>query len=242
MSAIREKRVGNTVFLYDTAFFSDCGNEQFNASYWQSLDAVTGHESGRGTTWFIQDRGFHLVLRHYLRGGWVSRFNHDRYLFTGWQACRSLAEMRILAQAHALGLPVPRPAAAMAERHGLSYRASILLQRIEDARDLVSLLQSPQNPNFYLDLGGTIAQFHRQGVLHADLNIKNILQDRSGQFWLIDFDRAQLLDALSPQQERRVLERLQRSFIKESMRSQVQWNPSDWEALLKGYARGMAKR
>jgi 3-deoxy-D-manno-octulosonic acid kinase len=240
MTSIHCERRGRCTLVFDRHFFSELDPARFHPAFWQSLNAISGQESGRGTTWFIRDGDHQLVLRHYLRGGWVARFNRDRYLFTGWRRCRAIAEFDILQQARELGLPVPRPAAAMSVRHGLFHRNDILLERIDGARDLKSVLQVPQLPEFHRRLGQTLARFHRAGILHADLNIKNILCDAQGAFWLIDFDRARRVKQMSQAQERRVLERLQRSFIKETGRSGIQWNPSDWTYLIKGYRTGMS--
>ena len=81
-----------------------------------------------------------------------------------------------------------------------------------------------------------IATFHRQGVFHADLNIQNILQDKTGKFWLIDFDRARILPPQKKWQQA-TLKRLKRSFEKERVRFDIKWSESDWAALMHGYQR-----
>ena len=40
------------------------------------------------------------------------------------------------------------------------------------------------------EVGAAIGRFHGAGICHADLNANNILVDRDGGVWLVDFDRA----------------------------------------------------
>ena len=231
---IKSKQSKNKFYLYDTAFFTDVRSEFFSGTYWQNKGAITGQETGRGTTFFLRHETHDLVLRHYLRGGLVSKISKDNYLFRHLKSCRSISEFDILNQLNALGLPVPKPAAAHVIRQGLSYKADLLTQRIPNAKDLVQVLKTAQNNAFFEQLGAMIALFHQQGVYHADLNIQNILQDSNRNFWLIDFDRAKIV---KPSQTWRHanLKRLKRSFIKEKERYGIKWEITDWEMLVEAY-------
>jgi tRNA A-37 threonylcarbamoyl transferase component Bud32 len=64
----------------------------------------------------------------------------------------------------------------------------------------------------------TITTMHDAGIVHADLNLTNILvqlSNPSPQVLLLDFDRAQVLSDPVPRPQReRALRRLQRSFRK----------------------------
>ena len=108
-------------------------------------------------------------------------------------------------------------------------------------RDLLQVLRHTQAPAFYDKLGKFIAEFHRNGVYHADLNIQNILQDGAGKFWLIDFDRAKLLPPDKNWQDR-TLDRLRRSFNKELLRHQIKWHVSDWSTLAASYAQALSRK
>ncbi len=219
---------------YDSECFTEASPELFTATYWQDLNAINGQESGRGTTWFVQHQSHSLVLRHYLRGGMMSKVSRDHYLFTSWQNCRSITEFNILNQLSQLHFPVPKPAAAQVIKKGLYYQADLLTHRIPKAQDLVQVLKQAQCKDFYCSLGALIAKFHDAGVYHADLNIQNILQDEQGLFWLIDFDRAKLL---KPKQawHSNNLKRLKRSFEKEVERHNIHWSHQDWAHLVSGY-------
>lgn len=237
-SIIESKQHENKYFLFNTDFFSDASADLFCARYWKEKGAITGQETGRGTTWFLRHESHDLVLRHYLRGGLVSKISQDNYLFKSLQSCRSISEFNILYQLSALGLPVPAPAAAQVIRHGMSYKADLLTQRIPNAQDLVQILKVTQDKQFYQTLGQTIALFHQQGVYHADLNIQNILQDVDKKFWLIDFDRAKRIKPKKAWQINN-LNRLKRSFEKEKIRFGIKWKESDWDILINSYQHAM---
>ena len=231
---IENKHYENKFYLFNKAFFSDASPDIFLGSYWKDKGAITGQETGRGTTWFLQHEGHDLVLRHYLRGGLISKISKDNYLFKNLKSCRSISEFYILNELNQLGLPVPIPAAAQVIRNGLTYKADLLTQRIPNAQDLVQVLKERQNKAFYQQLGLTISRFHQYGVYHADLNIQNILQDKNKQFWLIDFDRAKRLKP-QPKWQHSNLDRLKRSFEKEKVRYDIQWEESDWAIFSKAY-------
>ena len=234
MTTILTKQQAPYFWQFDQDCFEDISEVYFTAKYWQTHDAVLGKEHGRGTTWFIQHQGAQLVLRHYLRGGMMRHVNNDNYLFNSYQKTRSIAEFTILHTLLKKNLPVPRPAAAQVIKHGLFYQADLLTHKIPDAQDLVQVLHESQSKSFYHQLGKMIAKFHKQGVFHADLNIQNILQDKQGQFWLIDFDRARILTPKVKWQQS-TLSRLKRSFEKEQVRFGIKWSEQNWKELLQGY-------
>ena len=234
MLAPQDKTEGNYFWRYDPCCFKDASALIFDSTYWKEKNAIIGQENGRGTTWFIKHNEHELVFRHYLRGGIIRHISHDRYLFNGYQNTRAVAEFDILNLLLKKSLPVPTPAAAQVVKHGLFYEADLLTHKIPDAQDLVKILQQPQDEAFYQQLGRLIATFHQEGVFHADLNIQNILQDKHGQFWLIDFDRARILPPQQKWQER-TLARLKRSFEKEQQRFGIKWTEKDWASLMQGY-------
>lgn len=142
---------------------------------------------GRGSAWRLTVNGEPAVLRHYQRGGLMARMNRDRYLWQGALQTRAYREFDLMLRLSDRGLPVPRPIAARASRHGLSYRAAILTRYVEHRGALSDL---PHQAAWHA-AGAAIARLHAAGVWHADLNVHNILIDADNRAWLIDFDRAQ---------------------------------------------------
>jgi 3-deoxy-D-manno-octulosonic acid kinase len=234
MTQIVTKQEQPYFWQFDQSCFNDISEQYFTAGYWQASNAVIGKESGRGTTWFIQHGKDQLVLRHYLRGGMMRHINRDSYLFSSYNKTRSIAEFNVLHSLLKKKLPVPTPAAAQVVKCGLLYRADLLTHKIPNAQDLIQVLHKTQSSHFYHQLGKMVATFHQEGVFHADLNIQNILQDKEGQFWLIDFDRARIITPQKKWQDA-TLRRLKRSFEKERLRFDIKWSESDWDALMQGY-------
>ncbi|MDO5506341.1 MAG: 3-deoxy-D-manno-octulosonic acid kinase [Pseudoxanthomonas suwonensis] len=147
-------------------------------------------EGGRGAAWYVDAPFGAALLRHYRRGGLAAKISRDRYVWRGEAQVRSVAEWQLTRSLFDAGLPVARPLAAFYAREGRFYRAAILLQRLHDVRPLAALASDGVAP--WAATGDLVARFHRAGLDHADLNAHNILFDRQGQGWLIDFDRSRL--------------------------------------------------
>ena len=220
---------------FDAELLPDFQAEQLDPAYWQALDAVTGSSRGRGVTWFVDHQGLPLVLRHYWRGGLMGKLNPDRFWFSGVENSRAMAEFRLLSQLRELGLPVPRPVAARLQRSGLCYRADLLIEQIVGARDLVHLLRErPLAEAQWRAVGALIAQLHRAGAYHSDLNAHNLLLDGDDKLWVIDFDKCGLRDPGPWQAEMQA--RLLRSLRKESgLHPEFHWREADWSWVLAGY-------
>lgn len=167
----------------------------FTVDFWKSREALTGEAVGRGSAWFIDTSFGPVVLRQYLRGGWVGKFIKKSYFFTAVEHSRPFSEFRILVALTRLGLPVPRPVAALCEHHGVISTGALMTACILSAQTLADILP-PENGASELDqdvwkrVGVCIRRFHEAGVWHADLNARNILLDAGRDVYLIDFDRA----------------------------------------------------
>lgn len=207
----------------------------FEPSFWQARNAVTGSASGRGITWFVRDGESQLVLRHYRRGGLFGRLVKDLYAGLDPGNSRAMRELTLLASMRKEGLPVPEPVGARLHRVGPLYRADLLIGRIADANDLLTVLQQHAlDQRQWQQIGAMIRRFHLAGIDHTDLNIHNILLDSAGQGWLIDFDKCSRRAPGSWQQAN--LARLQRSLRKEKgLHPALQWDESHWAQLLAGY-------
>lgn len=208
----------------------------FDPAWWRSRKRLTGEAAGRGAAYFLKGLdGRAWVLRHNRRGGLLARVNHDRFLWTGVEQARALAETRLLAEMRRQGLPVPAPVAALARRHGLFYRGDVITERIEDAVPLADrLMQEGLDPTAWQRLGAVLATFHVRGIHHADLNARNILVDGDNAFHLIDFDKARRRrqgDWCLPN-----LSRLKRSLDKfAGQTATFVYAERDWSELRAGY-------
>ncbi len=208
----------------------------FLPDYWQAMDAIIAEKKGRSSTWFFDYSNGIGVLRHYWRGGLVGRLLSDQYLYTGLKNTRTYKEYLLLVELEARGLNVPKPLAAKVDHGGLIYRGDLITQAIPDAASLLDLLKTRAlSDDEVIAIGKTIANFHQQGVFHADLNINNIMLDNSGRVYIIDFDRGRLVKPMHPCLKRN-MQRLQRSFIKEEGRNnRFFWDSAQWQSLIDAY-------
>jgi 3-deoxy-D-manno-octulosonic acid kinase len=231
---IRSHKHESQVIVYDADRVQQPGPQLFDPAAWERQGRVVGQAVGRGSALLLETDFGPAVLRQYLRGGWPARFSRDRYLFTGFDRSRPLAEFRMLATLSDLGLPVPAPLAAMCRRQGLFYQGWLLMERIMDAQALADvLLERAGDPDLWQRTGAVIARFHRAGAIHADLNARNILVAGDGAIHLVDFDRARFTANAAASSAN--LQRLKRSLEKlwpVGIRDRLE---PCWADLLRGY-------
>ncbi|MBX3699967.1 MAG: 3-deoxy-D-manno-octulosonic acid kinase [Dokdonella sp.] len=230
----------------DGALLVDAGLAQqpqaqwLDAAYWQALGRAHGVDGGRGGTLFVDTPLGACALRHYRRGGLMTRFTRDSYAWFGAERTRAFREFRLLAALADAGLPVPAPVAARYRRRGLRYRADLLTRRIEAVEPLAARMTAQRlDEALARAVGATLARFHARGVWHADLNASNILVGSDGTIWLLDFDRGRLR---KPQLvwQRANLVRLRRSFDKLGARRIIGFDAGFWHPLLAAYHAAMA--
>ncbi len=218
--------------LYDADHLSQIDGTFFDPEYWKLQNRITEPSGGRGQAFFIDHpNGFQYLLRHYRRGGLAAKISQDKYWFSGLENSRPFQEFRLTHELFIAGLPVPQPLAARVCRAGLFYQGDLITLKISEAQPFANFLLETDQDLLWENVGAMIAQFHRWGLNHVDLNANNILVDNSAKVWLIDFDRCLKMPALGQWQQDN-LERLKRSIHK------LTGQPvSDglWQALQKGY-------
>ena len=109
----RTHKQDSLVIVYDAERLEQPGPETFDPAFWRERGALAGEARGRGSAYFLETEFGQAVLRQYLRGGQAARVSRDRYLFTGFERSRPVAEFRMLARLAEDGLPVPWPLAAL---------------------------------------------------------------------------------------------------------------------------------
>lgn len=225
--AVQEQAFESGFIRYDAKVIDAAGPHLFDPAS-PSLQAEPVDEGGRKAAWYVSCGSHAGVLRRYRRGGWAARVSDDLYLWSGIHRVRSLNEFDILRSLYEAGLPVPRPFAAIYWKHGLSYRAAIITERIPDVRTLASALDVADSEQ----VARSIHAMHEQGVWHADLNAYNVLLDPEGRAWLIDFDKARR-PVLSLERRSANLLRLRRSLAKVAGARGISW----WDDLNRSYAK-----
>lgn len=235
IKAARPQQFGNRVVL-DQRYADDFDEAMFTPEYWRTRESVAAPVGGRGQVLFVNSGSEQWVLRHYHRGGMMSRSLQDRYLWTGIERTRSLREWHLLAQLHSSGLPVPRPIAARFVRDGFFYRADLLTLRIPGVMALSEVVaQRVPDDEEWSAIGACIRQLHDAGVYHADLNAHNILlTDPPVQVHIVDFDRGRF--RRDGAWRKANLKRLNRSLHKIGLSLSLPgFEQQQWPALLSGY-------
>ena len=231
----RVERSGNSVILYDDSVLGHVPDGLFEPGNWPDAPVAPGYSGGRGSTLFIQHENHDWVLRHYHRGGFMSRWLTDQFLWTGQDRTRAFREWMLLQRLTELGLPSPRPVACRVVRRGLIYSADLITERIRDVVPLsVRLVEDGLGPDGWNSVGRMVALFHRHNVFHADLTAHNIQIDTAGKLFLLDFDRGKIMPGPGAWM-RRNLARLQRSLNKISRQDQTGFDAVAWQQLLDGY-------
>lgn len=223
-----------------TAWFDPHHLSQVSARTFDPIAHVGGTAlatgSGRGQALLVHEGGQGLVLRHYRRGGLMARLSHDHFWRAAPHDSRAMREFALLRLMRSWQLPVPEPVAASHwPRAGLFYEADILVGLIPDSANVVQLLQQrPLAPPEWQALGRAIRQLHERQVFHSDLNAHNLLLDKPGQAWIVDFDKCEV--RAGSDWKPRNLDRLRRSLRKEATRvSPYHWTEADWAPLMAGY-------
>ena len=223
------------VIVYDADCIEQPGTQLFDAESWEKSGSLVGLAEGRGSALLLETSFGPAVLRRYLRGGQAARFSRDRYFFTGFERSRPLQEFNVLVTLQSMGLPVPHPLAAQCVRDGLFYTGSLLTRRIPDVVPLADLLgREEAGPELWRATGACIRRFHEQGVVHADLNARNILVRGLETVYLIDFDRASVKKDAHRSFEAN-LRRLRRSLEKLWPGGERQNLEKCWSTLMQGY-------
>jgi 3-deoxy-D-manno-octulosonic acid kinase len=161
-----------------------------------------------------------MVIRLYSHGGLFRIFTRDLY-FSG---TRSIQELALTENILSRGIPTIQPVGAIHRSTLLLfYKAYLLSLEISGAKDLVQYFQEigPHPSRERLlhkrriirSSGLLVHRFHEAGFFHRDLQLKNILVS-GDQLFLIDFDRSYQKEALTADEKKENLLRLNRSVEK----------------------------
>ena len=195
-----------------TAIVSTPNAQTISAALFHGTGCAPLSSEGRGQVYRFPCGDDWGVLRRCQRGGLPGFFLQDQYLLRN----RPLEEFQVHVALHEKGVPCPEPLGVLWEKRGPLYRGALATRLIEGAS--LQALLSGDVTNSPLDsalhaAGEAVRTLHEVGGLHADLHPANILVAR-GQAYLIDFDRARILAALTPGQRASNLLRLRRAFVK----------------------------
>lgn len=177
--------------------------------------------AGRTRTNVCDGPGGLWVIRHSVRGGEVARLLGDRYVRAGEP--RPIRELRASGRARALGIDTPEVLACAIYQETLFYRSDLATRFVEGSADLAALSFGPDPPveavraEAWRAAGRLLASAFAIGLVHADLNLKNIVVTTTtgeARAHLLDLDRVRFTAKLSAIGRRAMLDRLDRSIRK----------------------------
>ena len=208
----------------------------FSLDNWRDQPGTRAMTSGRGSgSLRIELDGRPAILRRYYRGGAVGKLLSDQYLWLGRNLSRPWQEWHILQRARRTGLPVPEPIGACACRSGLWYRAALITAFIDDTETLTTRLRRERlRRDSWHDLGRLVKRMQAEGIRHADLTSDNLLIDARDRFYVIDFDRARVMNRLDDWQWQ-TLYRFQRSIQKRDRQQALNFGEDDWQVFMDSY-------
>lgn len=207
----RQYRVDGVTILSDAGLEAMPDADWFRPQWWSDRAAVIDELGGRGTALALETPLGPAVLRRFRRGGLFASMLGDRYIGLAADRSRAFREFRLLGRLVSMRLPVPAPLAASFEPAGPVYRAGLLTRLIPNATQLADAAATLPEET-WRGLGATLERCFRAGLHHPDLNARNILLDGHGRWYLLDLDRARVLDRRVPREA--MLRRLARSLAK----------------------------
>ena len=242
MSSFEFNSNGNVIVAHNKTLFQEFPHDLFCLDYLlknknfqlHNLDSI--NVRGRGCVYNFTYNDHDLVIRHYYRGGLISKILNDQYIWQGLSKARSIAEVNLLDKLHNLNLPVPVPAAARIEKNGLFYRADLVTKLIPNSISLSTMLQQNFISNkIWYSIGMVIRELHDNYCNHSDLNTHNILLDKGNKIYLVDFDKS-TLEKKRGDWCKQNLTRLHRSLIKlKGLEKEFHFSENDFKVLLSGY-------
>ncbi|MBF0101749.1 MAG: phosphotransferase [Desulfobacterales bacterium] len=151
-----------------------------------------------------------VVVKTYHRGGMIRYVSKDRYI--KWGESRSQQEFNMLNKVRQLGIFTPKPV-CFVNTCGIFYKAWLVTEEIDGAQSMVELSQ--QDQLLALKYMGKIIEninlLIQHQIVHVDLHPGNILIDKNGQVYLIDFDKALIANQPKHILKQRYIERWQRA-------------------------------
>ena len=154
-----------------------------------------------------------VFVRNARRGGLIGAVLGG--LYTAVE--RPLQELRAATAARNAGVGVPEPLAVRATRvGGRFYRFTVITREVENAQDLLTFAggSSTDRKREVLNrVADEMRRLHEAGVYHADLTLKNILLSGTAVY-IIDLDKARIVDHRDGRLDMTNLARLNRSVVK----------------------------
>jgi serine/threonine protein kinase len=163
-----------------------------------------------------------LVVRDYVHGGLFGKMLRDYF----WQRLRPLRELSICEianEGHILTIEVI--AIVMKNILGPLYKYKLVSKEVTDTIDLMELILHSDKDylltkkrQIISEVAKAIKEMHDAGIYHADLHLKNILIQSTGngafKVYIIDLDKSRQFEEVGLNRRRKNILRLDRSLEK----------------------------
>lgn len=191
-------------------------------------------DSGRGPLAIVPAGSEQWVVRHARRGGAIAPLLRDRYLRYG--VPRPIRELCVSDAARRSGIATPRViAAAVYPERPCFYRGDVITAHVSGGVDLALIVfgssrldaghgKGPSDPAPDIDptraaraAGRAIGAAIARGLVHPDLNLKNLLIRPIGdalETWILDLDGCRVSAPVSDRQRQAMRARFERSWHK----------------------------
>ena len=189
---------------------------------------IPKHFKGRGSLPSIliqESNGKRMIVKQCMRGGLIRFLTKDIF----WRGNRSFKEMINNKKILQKEIKTTEIIAVVKHRvFGPLYRTYIFSKEIPECMDLITYLnglkQKPSERRFkekkylFQSIARAVVKMHSEGIYHNDLHLKNILiqqrEDDIPEIYIIDFDKADIKEKLSPREKVKNLLRFNRSIEK----------------------------
>ena len=129
-----------------------------------------------------------LVIKKYARGGLISHFNKNKYLYS--KKSRSELEYNALIKAKKAGVNVPEPIAHVSQGFPF-YQAWLITKEIENSKNFAELCRDEEDRAIDLlpAICENIDKLIENSIHHTDLHPGNIIIDSDNKPFILDFDK-----------------------------------------------------
>lgn len=176
-----------------------------------------GTLAGRGYTGVQELPGIGRVfVKQYAHGGMLRGLTGGRFLCGA--KSRSRAEFDMLEAVRAFGVKAPQPYICVT-KGSFFYQTWLIMEEIRDSRNLVQV--SREDGDLLQDSMKRVAEqvllLIKHNVFHVDLHPGNVLISKTGEVFIVDFDKARFYTGSSQSLRELYLRRWRRAVIKHGL-------------------------
>lgn len=199
--------------------------------------------AGRDTVYFFKETdGVNWVVRHLTHGGMLGMVTGDRFAHSARP--RPFNELLVAEELRQSGIATPPVLAACVFDSMFYYRGEIVREEVPGALDLADVLFGAESDYSELPAmaatGALVGHLHRVGLMHPDLNLRNILINGTEgrlQAHIIDLEKSQLRSRLGARDRNRMLARMRHSASRFENRCKKHLSGEAWKTFDEEYSR-----